>query len=121
VHPPAQVPDPPVWRVSRDHLTGRTSVEIRWATKWRAGATAVLERSYWSRADVNPCDPSDAGIRAEHVFGISRPNHITEARADVAVQATATHFHVTIDLGVRVNGALHFTKRWAESVPRHYL
>jgi hypothetical protein len=55
------------------------------------------------------------------MFRISRPNHVTEARADVAVQATATHFHVTIELVVEVNGALHFTKHWAESVARHYL
>ena len=121
VYPHAQAPDPPVWQVSRDHITGRTSAELQWRGKWRAGATAVIERSYGARSDVNPYDPGDAGIRAEHVFRISRPNHVTEARADVAVQATATHFHVTIELVVRVNGALHFTKHWAESVPRHYL
>jgi hypothetical protein len=50
-----------------------------------------------------------------------RPNQVTEACADVAVQATATHFDITIDLMVRVNGALHFTKRWVESVPRQLL
>jgi hypothetical protein len=49
------------------------------------------------------------------------PNQLTEARADVAVQATTTHFHLTIEVEVRVNGALHFTKHWAESVPRQYL
>ena len=106
---------------SRDLLTGRTAVDIQWGTTWRVGATAVAERRSSSRSDVNPYDPSDAGARAEHVFRISRPNQMTEARADVAVQATATHFQVTIEVEVRVNSALHFTKRWAESVPRHYL
>jgi hypothetical protein len=121
VYPHSEATDPPVWRISRDQLTGRTTVDIQWGTKWRVGATAVVERRSSSRSDVNPYDPSDAGARAEHVFRVSRPNQITEARADVAVQATATHFQVTIEVEVRVNGALHFTKRWAESVPRHYL
>ena len=49
------------------------------------------------------------------------PGSVTESRADVTVQATATHFHLTIELEVRVNDALHFTRHWAESVPRHYL
>jgi hypothetical protein len=71
--------------------------------------------------DVNPYDPADASAKARHLFRIVRPNHLIEARADVAVQASATHFHMTIELEVRVNSALHFTKHWIESVPRNHL
>ncbi len=41
-----------------------------------------------------------------------------EGSSDVLIQATATHFHVTIELELRVNGTLHHSDRWVESVPR---
>jgi hypothetical protein len=55
------------------------------------------------------------------VFRMVRPNQVTESRANLAVQATATHFHLSIDLVVSVNDALHFSRHWAESVPRQLL
>jgi hypothetical protein len=121
VSPPFEALDPPVWRVSRDQLTGRTALDLQLGGTWRVGDTAIVERKASSRFDTDPYDPSDAGARAQHIFRIVRPNHVTEARADVAVQATTTHFHITIDLVVEVNGALHFTKRWVESVTRQLL
>ena len=57
-------------------------------------------------------------MRGRHISRIRRPSEETEGRSDVLIQATSTHFHVTIDLEVRVNGALHHTNRWVESVPR---
>ena len=117
----AEALDPPTWRVSRDQLTGRAMLDLEFGGRWRVGDTAVVEREASSRFDVNPCDPSDAGAKAHHIFRLVRPNHVTEACADVAVQATATHFHITIELVVEVNGALHFSKHWVESVPRQYL
>jgi hypothetical protein len=41
-----------------------------------------------------------------------------EACSVITVQATKTHFHITIDLEVKMNKASTFTKRWLESVPR---
>jgi hypothetical protein len=121
VAPQSEALEPPTWRVSRDQLTGRTAVDLRFCADWRVGDTAVVEREASSRFEVNPYDPGDAGAKGHHVFRLVRPNHVTEACADVAVQATATHFHITIELVVRVNGALHFSKHWVESVPRQYL
>jgi putative CocE/NonD family hydrolase len=121
VRSPADSPGRPTWRVSRDQLCGRTQVDLRFASSWPVGASAKLEREHTSRFDVNPHNPGDATGQGHHVFRIVRPNHVTEAVSDVAVQATVTHFHLTIDLAVRVNGALHFTKHWTESVPRQGL
>lgn len=114
-------PDPPIWHVTRDQLTGRATVDLQWGASWRVGDTAVVERESSSRLNVNPYDPADASAKAWHLFRMVRPNHLIEARAGVAVQASATHFHITIELEIRVNGALHFTKHWIESVLRHHL
>ena len=32
-----------------------------------------------------------------------------------------THFHVTIDLEIRVNDRVHATRRWSESIERRLL
>ena len=117
----SEATDPPTWRVTRDLLANRTSVDLHTGSRWRVSNTTVVERESSSSFDVNPHRPSDAGAQGRHIFRLVRPGSVTESRADVTVQATATHFHLAIELAVRVNGALHFTKHWAESVPRHYL
>jgi hypothetical protein len=113
--------DRPTWRVSRDQLTGLTAVELEFGANWRVNDTIIVERGSSSTFDVNPRRPSDAGAQARHVFRIIRPRSVTEACANVGVQATAACFHITIDLAVRVDGALHLTRHWVESVPRNYL
>jgi hypothetical protein len=113
--------DRPTWQVTRDLLTGRAAVDLQWDGRLRVDDTTVIERQSSSRFDVDPRRPGDASARGRHVFRLVRPGSVTESRADVMVQATATHFHLVIELGVRVNGALHFTKHWAESLPRQYL
>jgi putative CocE/NonD family hydrolase len=118
---PSQATDPPKWLVTRDLLTDRASVEIQWGGSWRVGDATVVERESSSSFDVNPRRPSDASARGRHIFRLVQPGSVTESRADVAVRATETHFHLAIELVVRVNGALHFKKHWVESVPRHYL
>jgi hypothetical protein len=111
----------PTWQVTCDQLTGRTTVQLAHQTSWRVNDTTVIERAYSGTFDVAPARPADASAKAQHRYRMLRPNQATEGRADVAVQATATHFHLTIEVEVRVNGALHFTRRWAESVARQGL
>jgi putative CocE/NonD family hydrolase len=112
---------PPVWQVTRDQFTGRTTVHLAHRAGWRVDDTTVVEQESSSAFDVAPSRPSDASARGCHYYRIIHPNQVTQARADLSVQATATHFHLTIEVEVRVNGALHFTKHWVDSVPRHFL
>jgi putative CocE/NonD family hydrolase len=118
---PARATEPPTWQVTRDQISGRTAVDLRYDWTWRVDDRTVLVRQAAGTFHLDPTDPGHASGRGEHVFRIERPGHCTEARSDVAVQATPTHFDITIDLVVEVNGAPHFAKHWAESVPRQYL
>lgn len=113
--------DRPTWQVTRDMLTGQTTVDLSVSSKRRINDTIVLERESTSKFFVDPRNPAQAGATGRHIYCISRPHHQTQTRADVAVQATATHFHITIDLEVQVNHRPHFTRHWTESVPRQYL
>jgi putative CocE/NonD family hydrolase len=113
---------PPVWQVVQDVLTGRARVRI--AQLWtheRIDAATVVSREIEMEAEVDPTKPADASMRGRHVSRIERPSAVTEAGADVLLRSTATDFHVTVDLEVRVNDARHFGRRWVESIPRALL
>lgn len=117
----AEAIHPPVWQVIRDQLTGSTTVQLEHGASWRVDDTTVVERQASSTFDVAPARPWDASARGRHVYRIVRPNQVVQGRADLSVQATATHFHLAIEVEVRVNDALHFARHWVESVPRHYV
>ncbi len=112
---------PPTWQLSYDLLTDRVRVNIDVCSSWRTGGGSVIERESHSSFEIDPRDPAHASGRGRHTYQIARPGHVTWACAELAIQSTARHFHITIDLEVRVNDGLHFMRHWVESVPRHYL
>ncbi len=110
--------DPPTWEVVHDVLTGRARVHLHEVADLRVNPTTVVRRDYSMTAEVDRSDPATASARGRHVSTITRPNGVIQGSSDVAVQATATHFHVTIDLELQVNGKPHHTRSWTESIPR---
>jgi uncharacterized protein len=110
--------DPPTWEIVHDVLGGRSQVRIAEAHDERINDTTVIRREYSLVADCDPSDPASASARGRHTSRIRRPNSVAEGTSDVAIQATATHFHVTIELELRMNGQLHHSRRWVESLPR---
>jgi putative CocE/NonD family hydrolase len=110
--------EPPSWQVVHDVLGGRSQVRIREATDERINDTTAVRREYSLVADCDPYEPSSASAHGKHLSRIVRPNSVTEGSSDVLIQATATHFNVTIDLVLRVNGTIHHSKHWVKAVPR---
>jgi uncharacterized protein len=109
---------PPSWQVVHDVLGGRSQVRIREAGDDRINDTTLVRREYSLVADCDPSDPASASAHGKHLSRITRPNSVMEGSSDVLIQATETHFNVTVDLELRVNGTIHHSKRWVESVPR---
>jgi uncharacterized protein len=110
--------DPPTWEVVQGLLSGRSRVTLREAHEERINDTTVVGREYSLVADCDPHDPASASARGRHRSRITRPSSVVEGSSDVVIQATPTHFHVTVDLEVTVNGTLHHSRSWVESVPR---
>ena len=110
--------EPPSWQVVHDVLGGRTQVRFREATDERINDTTAVRREYSLVADCDPFEPASASAHGRHLSRIVRPTSVTEGSSDVLIQATATHFDVTIDLVLRVNGTIHHSKHWVEAVPR---
>ena len=121
---PAQhsaAPEPPTWRVEQDVLTGATTVVVKYAAQFRPHPGALIQREFASYSQVDPRQPAAASVRGWHECRVARPNHVVQGRTDAHIQATATDFHVTLDLEVRVNGAVHFTRRWTDTIRRALL
>lgn len=119
--PHAAALHPNQWKLSYDMLTGRATAEVQVNANFRTSPTTVIEREFASVCKVDPRDPAQASAHGWHVCRVARPSAVTQSRADTVIQSTATHFHISIELEVRVNQALHFQKRWAESVARQLL
>ncbi|MCA1704461.1 MAG: hypothetical protein LC808_14860, partial [Actinobacteria bacterium] len=82
---------------------------------------ALVHRQHSLTALVDPEDPASASAWGHHVSRIERPGELTEANSEVIVQATASHFEVSIELEVSQNGSPCHSNRWSESVPRTLL
>jgi uncharacterized protein len=113
--------EPPVWEVAHDALSRRARVHFRHRATERINDTTVVAREYELDSFADADDPARASARGRHTTRIRRPNGCTEATSSVHIQGTSTRFHVTVDLAVWVDGLLHHSRQWTESVPRQLL
>ncbi len=121
VIPHSAAPAPPVWEVTEDVLTGRKRVNLRSRSEYRVDERTVIHRESTLVSEVNPVDPANVVTRGLHVSRILRPQEVVEGSSELVIRSTATHFHVTIDLQVRMNNSPRFEKRWTESISRRLL
>lgn len=73
------------------------------------------------RCTANSKDPAQASIVGTHTYKIKREDGIFEISAESTIRATATAFHLTINLNVSRNGKPFFHKQWLVSEPRRML
>ena len=114
--------EPPTQQVVRDQIAGTVSVINR-----RAG-TVVLEenlgqltRSGHFRCTAVTHDPSQASIVGTHTDVLRREDGIYEIVAESSISATATAFHIVINLNITRDGKPFFSKNWIVSEPRKLL
>jgi len=112
---------PPRWEIEQDVLTGRTTVSVEIDTEYRIDDETAIRREWGSVSQVDPRDPGHANAHGWFKGTILRPNETISGRADTIIRSTPTHFHITIDLDVRINDRPHATRRWVESFPRRLL
>ena len=112
---------PPRWEITQDVLTGRTTVSVEIDAEYRIDDETAIRREWGSISQVDPRDPGHASARGWFKGTIFRPNETISGRADTVIRSTPTHFHVTIDLDVRINDRPHASRRWVESFPRALL
>ena len=113
--------EPPSWEIVHDALTRRASRRFVERSTERIDASTVVSHEYRLVSEADADDPATASARGRHISTIRRPAGVTEAISEVTMQGTATHFHVTLELRVTVNGLPHHSREWTRSVPRSLL
>jgi hypothetical protein len=121
VKPAAEAIPPPVWAVTEDLLTGRAVARIETSSRFSPVEGTDIERDFGTVCEVDPADPARAIARGWHRCRTTRHGRWTEARADVQIHSDAASLQVTIELVVRVDGELHATRHWDETIPRALL
>lgn len=112
---------PPTWEIVHDALSRLAQVRFREQTRSHINSSTVVLRDYELRTEVDADSPAQATAYGRHSSTIRRPGSETTAISTILMEGSATHFHITIDLVVLVNGIQCHTRQWASSVPRNLL
>ena len=123
--PPEQPPvggmgiaDDPAWRISTDVIAGSVTVTIH------DGAEDVLDdgRRLYSAETMTltafEADPARASLDADVVYRWHEHAFTADIRARSSQTSDASHFHLTVDLAVELDGESFFHRTWTESVAR---
>lgn len=112
---------PPTWEVVHDALSRRAQVRFREQTRSQINSSTEVLRDYELLTEVDADSPAQATAYGRHSSTIRHPGSETTAISTVLIRGSETHFHITIDLVVLVNGVPHHTRQWVSSVPRNLL
>jgi hypothetical protein len=113
--------EPPRQQVLTDQITGAVTV----INHTRGKITLPDDRGVLTQEHRFRCtasrDPARASIVGTHTYVLEREDGTFEISAESTVRATATAFHITVNLTVTRNGKPFFHKRWMASEPRRLL
>jgi hypothetical protein len=113
---------PPRQQVLHDQITGAVTVLNR------AASTLVLPEGRGElagehdfRCTASARDPAQASIVGTHTFTLKREDGEFRVTGESSIRATATAFHITVNLTVTRNGKPFYHKKWMVSEPRRML
>jgi hypothetical protein len=112
----------PQQQVLTDQVTGTVTVINRTAgTMTLPDDRGLLTQEHRFRCTASSRDPARASIVGTHTYVLKREDGTFEVIAESTTRATATAFHLTVNLTVKRNGKLFFHKNWMASEPRKLL
>ena len=110
-------------RVTRDLLTGRTTVDFpRWTYRLEMPdiATTTTSEGY-ARFHLTGNDPLTAETVCEYSVTLTRPKVVAGHHSWTRMTCDATHFHLETRLEVSENGTEIFRRSWQRAFPRDHL
>jgi hypothetical protein len=112
----------PSQQVIHDQLTGAVTVVNRRASslvlQYNMGTVHTASNF---RCTASSKDPAQASIVGTHTYTLEREDGTIEVTAESTIRATATAFHISIDLNVTRNGKPFFSRKWMVTEPRRLL
>jgi uncharacterized protein len=114
--------EPPTQQVVHDQITGAVTVLNRTAnTMVLPHDRGKLSGEHSFRCTASSKDPARASIVGTHTYVLDREDGTFKITGESSIRATATAFHITINLTVTRNGKPFFHKKWTVSEPRRLL
>jgi hypothetical protein len=111
--------EPPRQQVLHDQITGTVTVLNRTAnTLVLPDNRGELAGEHRFRCTASSKDPARASIVGTHTYLLKQEDGTVKVTAESTIRATATAFHITINLTVTRNGKPFFHKKWMVSEPR---
>ncbi len=114
----SSVSEPPVWRVTRDRITGATEVHVKTGSTTTVNSGLTVRSSSDGLASVVADDPAHAFARGSSEVALIRPGQVIAARTRGEIKSDETAFHVTIELVVTIDDQPFRTAAWARSFER---
>jgi hypothetical protein len=114
--------EPPRQQVLHDQITGAVTVLNRTAsTLVLPEGRGELAGEHHFRCTASAKDPAQASIVGTHTFTLKREDGTVTVTGESSIRATATAFHITVNLTVTRNGQPFYHKKWMVSEPRRML
>jgi hypothetical protein len=111
----------PIWQIEEDVIKNTVTVTVQDGdTTTLPDGTTLLEAEHISMT-AHQHDPAHAQLINVVTYRLSDQGYETDIHATGTIRATATHFHLDIELQVKLNGNLFFHKSWLETIARKWV
>jgi hypothetical protein len=96
----------PVWQIEEDVIKDTVTVKVQGGDTTTLPDGATLLESERIGMTAHQRDPARAQLVNEVTYRLQEHGCDTDIRATGTIRATATHFHIDIELQVKLNGQL---------------
>lgn len=69
-------------------------------------------------ATASETHPEKASVKSKHVLTIRQGDNFFEITSSDLLRSTAEHYHIIVNLDVKVNGGQFFQKEWTRTIKR---
>ncbi len=111
----------PIWQIEEDVIKDTVTVRVQDGdTTTLPDGTTLLEAEHITMT-AHQHDPAHAQLVNEVTYRLQEQGYDIDIHATGTLRTTATHFHIDIELQVKLNSHLFFQKSWLETIARKWV
>lgn len=111
----------PIWQIEEDVIKQTVTVKVvDGDTTVLPDGTTLLEAERIAMTAYHH-DPAHAQLVNEVTYRLQEHGYDVDIHATGTIRTTATHFHIDIELQVKLNGNPFFQKSWLETIARQWV
>jgi len=109
----------PEYRIIRDHYNRTATVVAKnYYTQDLPELDAHNEMRLETLATASETHPEKASVKSKHALTIRQGDNFFEITSSDLLRSTAEHYHIIVNLDVKVNGGQFFQKEWTRTIKR---